>query len=139
MVRAMTQTGRRRSWWGWGWEDEDIKARFATLNIATGRRKGTFLPLVHDSEGLKLDATPSPIALVNEQQMQERWAAGPPMASDGLTNLKFEVIARASLPDAMPERSALWELIKVRLAGRPSAKQVEALAASAAPAGYRRT
>jgi hypothetical protein len=133
IVRAVN--GYSNDYWGWGWEDEDVKARFATLNIATGRRKGTFLPLVHDSEGLKLDATPSPIALVNEQQMQERWAAGPPMASDGLTNLKFEVIARASLP----ERSALWELIKVRLAGRPSAKQVEALAASAAPAGYRRT
>ena len=52
--------------------------------------------------------------------------------------LKFEVIARASLPDAMPERSAPWELVKVRLAGRPNAKQVEVLAASAGPPGYRR-
>ena len=45
---------------------------------------------------------------------------------------------RASLPDAMPERSAPWELVKVRLAGRPNAKQVEGLAASAGPPGYRR-
>jgi len=38
----------------------------------------------------------------------------------------------------MPERSAPWELVKVRLAGRPSTKQLEALAASTAPTGYRR-
>ena len=80
----------------------------------------------------------SPIALVNEELMQERWAPGHPAAPDGLTTLKFEVITRASLPDAAPDRSASWELVKVRLAGRPSAKQTEALAASAAPPGYRR-
>jgi hypothetical protein len=60
------------------------------------------------------------------------------MAPDGLTTLTFEVIARASLPDPMPERSAPWELVKVRLAGRPSARQAEVLAASGAPTGYRR-
>ena len=130
--------GYSNDYWGWGFEDEDIKARFAAAGAAPGRRKGTFLPLVHDSEGLKLDATPSPIAQVNQQLMQERWAAGPPAAPEGLTTLTFEVIGRASLPDAMPERSAPWELVKVRLAGRPSAKQAEALAASAAQAGYRR-
>jgi hypothetical protein len=129
--------GYSNDYWGWGFEDEDIKARFAAAGIATDRRKGTFLPLVHDSEGLKLDATPSPIALVNQQLMQERWAAGLPAAQDGLTTLTFEVIARASLPDTMPERSAPWELVKVRLAGRPNAKQAEVLAASAPP-GYRR-
>ena len=130
--------GYSNDFWGWGWEDEDIKARFAAADVPTGRRRGTFLPLVHDSEGLKLDASPSPIALVNQQQMQERWAAGPPAAPDGLTTLGFEVITRASLPDATPERSAPWELVKVRLAGRPSARQAEVLAASAGPPGYRR-
>ena len=63
--------GYSNDYWGWGFEDEDIKARFAVAGVPTGRRKGTFLPLVHDSEGLKLDATPSPIALVNQQLMQE--------------------------------------------------------------------
>jgi hypothetical protein len=129
--------GYSNDYWGWGFEDEDIKARFAAAGIARSRRKGTFLPLVHDSEGLKLDATPSPIALVNQQLMQERWAAGLPMESDGLATLTFEVIGRASLPDPMPERNAPWELVKVRLAGRPSAKQAEVLAQSAAR-GYRR-
>jgi hypothetical protein len=130
--------GYSNDYWGWGYEDEDFKLRFTVTGIEAGRRKGTFLPLVHDSEGLKLDATPSPIALTNQQLMQERWANGPPMASDGLTTLTFEVIARASLPDPMPERSASWELVKVRLAGCPNPKQTEALAASAVPLGKRR-
>jgi hypothetical protein len=133
-----TVNGYSNDYWGWGFEDEDIKARFTAAGIAPGRRKGTFLPLVHDSEGFKLDATLSPIAHVNQQLMQERWAAGPPMASDGLTTLTFEVISRASLPEPMPERSAPWEFVKVRLAGRPSIEQAEALNASAAPTAYRR-
>jgi hypothetical protein len=130
--------GYSNDYWGWGFEDEDIKARFAMAGIVPGRRKGTFLPLVHDSEGLQLDATPSLIALANQQLMQERWSAGPPVAADGLTTLTFEVIGRTSLPDAMPERSAPWEFVKVRLAGRPSARQAEALAAFARSPGYRR-
>ena len=125
--------GYSNDFWGWGYEDEDIKMRFAVADIATDRRKGTFLPLAHDSEGLKLDATPSAIALVNQQQLQERWAASLP--TEGLSTLKFEVIGRSSLPDSMPERSAPWELVKVRLHGRPSPQQ---LAVLAAPPGYRR-
>jgi hypothetical protein len=128
--------GYSNDFWGWGYEDEDIKARFVAAGIATGRRKGTFLPLVHDSEGLKLDATPSPIALINRQQLHERWAAGLP--AEGLSTLKFEVVGRASLPDPAPERSASWELVKVKLHGQPSPQQLAALAAHGAPPGYRR-
>ena len=68
--------------------------------------------------------------------MQERWAAGPPAAPEGLSTLTFEVIGRGSLPDPAPERSAPWELVKVRLHGRPSARQQDALAAPSAPLGY---
>jgi hypothetical protein len=129
--------GYSNDYWGWGYEDVDIKARFEAAGVATGRRKGTFLPLVHDSEGFKLDATPSPIALVNQQLMQERWATGLPAAADGLRGLKFDVISRARLPDPLPERAAAWELVKVRLPGHPSPKQQEALAAASARPGYR--
>jgi glycosyl transferase family 7 (putative galactosyltransferase) len=129
--------GYSNDYWGWGYEDEDIKTRIAVAGIATSRRKGTFLPLVHDSEGFKLDATPSPIALVNQQLVQERWAAGLPAAADGLSGLEFEVISRANLPDPLPERTATWELVKVRLLGRPSREQEEALAAAGARPGYR--
>jgi len=119
--------GYSNDYWGWGYEDEDIKARFVAAGIVTGRRKGTFLPLVHESEGFRLDTTPSPIALANQQLLRERWAAAPAAAAEGLGTLAFEVIARASLADPSPERRAPWELIKVRLAGRPSLRQQEAL------------
>jgi hypothetical protein len=69
--------------------------------------------------------------------MQERWAAGLPAAADGLSGLKFDVISRAGLPDPLPERTATWELVKVRLPGRPSPQQQEALAAAGARPGYR--
>ena len=128
--------GYSNDYWGWGFEDEDFKLRFAVAGIEPGRRKGTFLPLAHDSEGFRLDATPSAIALVNQQMMQERWRAGLP--ADGLSTLKFEVIARASLPDPLPERRAPWDMVKVRLGGCPTPQQHEALAAPGASPGYRR-
>jgi hypothetical protein len=128
--------GYSNDYWGWGFEDEDFKLRFAVAGIEAGRRKGTFMPLVHDSEGFKLDATPSPIALVNRQLMQERWAVGLP--AEGLSTLKFDVIGRASLPDPSPERRAPWDLVQVRLSGHPTAQQQQALAASGASPGYRR-
>jgi hypothetical protein len=130
--------GYSNDFWGWGYEDEDIRMRFAVADIATDRRKGTFLPLAHDSEGLKIDATPSPIALVNQQLMRERWTAGLPVPTDGLSGLEFDVISRARLPDPAPERAASWELVKVRLPGRPTRQQEEAIAAAGARLDYRR-
>jgi hypothetical protein len=121
--------GYSNDYWGWGFEDEDFKLRFAAAGIAPGRRKGTFLPLVHDSEGFNLDASPAPIALVNQRLLQDRWGAIAPAAEDGLSTLSFDVLERRTVPDPFPERAAPWEVIKVRIKARPSRDQQEALSA----------
>ena len=98
--------GYSNDYWGWGFEDVDFQLRFGAAGIEAGRRKGTFLPLAHDSEGVKLDLTPTPIAEVNHRLVQDRWAKGAPAIKDGVSTLAFDVIERKTLPDPSPERPA---------------------------------
>ena len=40
-VRSVTEGGRRRSWWGWGWEDEAVSGdALASIAAAIARRPG---------------------------------------------------------------------------------------------------
>ena len=131
--------GYANDYWGWGFEDEDLKARFAAAAISLGRRKGTYLALDHDSEGLALNGAPTPIAIVNQQLFQARWAPGVAAIEDGISTLAFEVVERRRLPDPAPERQAPWESIKVRLKGRPSRLQEDAHRERAAAVAGRRS
>ena len=45
--------GYSNTYWGWGFEDVDLKRRFDRAGIAVGRRRGTFRPLAHDHAGFK--------------------------------------------------------------------------------------
>jgi len=113
--------GYANDYWGWGYEDLDLKKRFQAAGITLGRRKGTFQPLDHDSEGFESDARPTPAALANQQRYAMRWPPGPAIAQpDGLKTLAFEVLNRRRLPEEeLVERPALWEMVTVRLKTNP--------------------
>jgi hypothetical protein len=116
--------GYSNEYWGWGFEDFDLKKRFLAAGMTLGQRKGTFASLDHDSEGHKLDGTPTPAHLQNHQRMIGKWtnatisadgALSAARKSDGLSTLKYEVISREEIPDPLPERQARWEIAKVKL------------------------
>jgi len=119
--------GFANSYWGWGPEDLDLAYRFMANKISPGRRKGTFSPLGHVNEGWQPDGKPTPIASVNTQLFQSRWAAGTATESDGLSTLAFEVLQRRSISDSSHERPASWEIVTVRLNMRPRTEQLEAI------------
>ena len=121
--------GFANSYWGWGFEDVDLKHRFDRAGIALGRRKGTFRPLDHDNNGFKLDGTPAPISTANQRIFDQRWAAGADPVTDGLSTLDYQIMRRQSVPDPRPERAADWTRITVRLKSEPSAEQTAAVAA----------
>jgi hypothetical protein len=121
--------GYANTYWGWGFEDIDLKRRFDRAGIRLARRRGTFQPLDHDNSGFKLDGTPSPISTVNQSLFDDRWAIGAEQVADGLSTLDYLVMQRQSLPDPKPERGAEWMKITVRLNARPSAEQVAAVEA----------
>lgn len=123
--------GHANQYWGWGMEDIDLRLRFEAAGIAWERRKGTFQPLFHDSEGHHLDGTLNAVAKANQFIFARRWPRGvvPPVAiaetnDDGLSSCRFQVLKRHPIPNpSAPERGAIFERITVRLDMRPSPEQ----------------
>jgi hypothetical protein len=111
--------GYSNEYWGWGFEDYDLRRRFLAAGVKLAHRKGTFAALQHPSEGHQLDGMPTPAHFQNEQRMLSKWAQSPDghseLQNDGLSTLKYEVISRQAIPDPMPEREACWEIVKVQL------------------------
>jgi hypothetical protein len=120
--------GYANSYWGWGYEDSDLRNRLMASGVSLGRRKGTFQPLDHDSRGFGLDCSLLPIGVVNSQRFDSRWSgdADNVMQEDGLKTVSYEIVNRLSIPDTPGERPALWEKITVRLLMQPSPEQLEA-------------
>jgi glycosyl transferase family 7 (putative galactosyltransferase) len=131
--------GYANSYWGWGYEDNDLRERLIASGIHIGSRDGTFQPLQHDNEGYRLDGSMTPIATVNGQIGKSRWLAGADnaMQADGLKNVSYEIVSRVPIPDTPGQRPAVWEKITVKLLMRPSPEQLEAIGnkAAASPAG----
>lgn len=120
--------GYSNSYWGWGFEDVDLKRRFDRAGVELKRRKGTFQALDHDNHGFKLDGSASPIAKVNEQLFDRRWAEGADPETEGVATVEYQIMRRMPLEDTRMERAAEWTKITVRLKGEPSAEQTAAIA-----------
>jgi hypothetical protein len=122
--------GYSNTYWGWGWEDTDLKHRYQSVGITVTRRKGSFQALDHDHCGYTLNdampwlsPTPKPTTLVNERHFNERWAkdgTALKLVDDGLTTLAFDVLDRRPVPEGpVVERAATWEVVKIRLNMKP--------------------
>jgi hypothetical protein len=119
--------GYSNSYWGWGYEDDDLRNRFGSAGIRIGRRKGTFQPLPHDNEGYRTNGDPTAISRVNGQIFMESWKSGSNARRDGLDSLVYEVLDRRSIPEGPEiERAAIWEMVTVRFNMQPLRSQIEA-------------
>jgi len=126
--------GFANSYWGWGYEDMDLAQRFLKAGFSHGRRKGTFLALDHQNEGLQIDKKTgakieqTPISVVNERLYQAKWSeGGTPSKNDGLSSLDFTILQRRAVPEiSSSERQGSWEIVTVRLNMRPTPEQVTA-------------
>jgi hypothetical protein len=121
--------GYSNAYWGWGWQDLDLRARYVAAGIVPGRRRGTFLPLDHDNRGFTHDGKPASISIVNQRVYDQKWAAGGRTDRDGLSSLQFDVLNRREIDIAIhTERPASWEIVTVRLGMQPLPEQLDALA-----------
>lgn len=122
--------GYANSYWGWGYEDEDLKWRFKAANIPCTRRKGTFDSLRHDNRGYNEDGSSTPAALANDKIFKDRWMNGGPVVvpqPDGLISTFYEILDRSYVPEEFTvERGARWEKVTVRLKMQPSSEQIKA-------------
>jgi MoaA/NifB/PqqE/SkfB family radical SAM enzyme len=126
--------GYSNRYWGWGWQDLDLRTRFVATGFGPVKRLGTFLPLDHDNRGFTLEGKPTPIGLVNRRLFDQKWAGGGQSADDGLSSLKYEILERRDIDRFVHnERPARWEIVKVRL-NLPSSPEHEAALDSGADA-----
>jgi hypothetical protein len=117
--------GFSNKYWGWGWEDIDLKERLGACGFPTMHRKGTFKALYHDNAGFQPDGKPSPVSVANRERFERAWTQGRPFLDDGLSGLSCDVQPPRKIYDVPePERAAVWEIVTVRLKPPPDLKQV---------------
>ena len=77
--------GYSNEYWGWGYEDCDLRSRFLARGIALGRRKGTYQALDHVSAGYDLQGKPRAIAEANRLLFEAKRATPMQSHRDGLS------------------------------------------------------
>jgi hypothetical protein len=63
----LAANGYSNKYIGWGYEDDDLKARLESQGFATASRDGTFIPLDHDHEGFTTSGEKNQDWLDNEK------------------------------------------------------------------------
>jgi hypothetical protein len=97
--------GFSNNYWGWGYEDVDLRERLLRRGLTYAHRDGTFRLLPHVDQGSHLDGTPTEDAKKNQAIFLSRWFdrryegwlrradVGEGWLQDGLTSLEFSVIS----------------------------------------------
>ena len=110
--------GYSNSYWGWGYEDTDLKKRIDINNIEIKYRDGFFHPLLHDNLGFVITkdnkAIPSDTSLINKKNYDEKWLNNENYLSDGLNNLKFDVKSNVEIYKNL-RNNALFEIRHIKV------------------------
>jgi hypothetical protein len=106
-------------YWGWGYEDADLRQRCETAGPLLERRDGTFQALAHPNAGFSPDGTLSADAIATQKVMQEKqkdFAAA--MQQDGLSSLSFNLLASQPVSlNGRPVANAFHHLVDIGLPG----------------------
>jgi hypothetical protein len=65
--------GFSNDYWGWGFEDVDLRERLLRCGLKPEHREGTFTALPHVDAGSHPDGTPTPAHRVNQKRYTDRW------------------------------------------------------------------
>jgi N-terminal domain of galactosyltransferase/N-terminal region of glycosyl transferase group 7 len=110
--------GYSNSYWGWGYEDTDMRIRCRAERIGLGYRDGTFEPLRHASNGYLADGKPSETHQTNRALCQRNSVAihaRNAHREEGLNSLRFEILARGPLTDGQGQPYPHTERVLVRI------------------------
>jgi hypothetical protein len=93
--------GYSNHFWGWGFEDADLKMRLEWAGFETKHRKGTFIALDHRHEGVDIERRPTESHIRNRGLLESRWTETTQeedWQKDGLSTMEFDVVWRRSIP-----------------------------------------
>lgn len=86
--------GYSNRYWGWGYEDSDLRKRCEAENLPIDYRDGTYRALDHVNEGQDINRRPTPDAVRNKAVF-DQWSTGTPdYKGDGLSSAKMRVLRR---------------------------------------------
>ena len=102
--------GYSNDYWGWGFEDIDLRFRCQLAGLPIGHRDGTFQPLPHAHNGQQAGVATA-AAVQNRQRCVEKIRTLRQTASqDGLSSLQFERVERhALIPGAWLHRVSIGQ------------------------------
>jgi hypothetical protein len=104
-------------YWGWGFEDCELRLRFQKAGIPLHFRDGTFWPLRHDHNGYDPQSgAPNEVARANEQRYQQRVArleASPLAAWGGLNSLDYRVVQKRTVRPPDTDGRGHFEMVTV--------------------------
>jgi len=87
--------GYSNSFWGWGFEDTDMKKRLDKNKIKIEYRDGVYQPLFHDNLGYEVDdnnnSKPSKYHMENQKIFEKKWKNVKNYLEDGINNFKFKI------------------------------------------------
>jgi hypothetical protein len=112
--------GFANSYWGWGYEDVDLRERLLRCGFVHAHRDGTFRSLPHVDLGSHADGTPTADAKKNQAIFISRWfdrqgvrwrrraEVGDDWLKDGLASLEFSMVSPLrSLPHEASARARI--------------------------------
>lgn len=97
--------GFSNEFWGWGFEDSELRRRCVAAGLTIQYRDGTFRPLQHPHQGIGGDGNWTTTAQRNFGLLKSRWSGlkrGEVQRRDGLSSLRFAVLAREEFPPDGP-------------------------------------
>lgn len=104
-------------YWGWGFEDQELRLRLLARNVTPALRDGTFEALPHESPGF--DATTgrlTPAAQRNQKLFESRKShldSAHASEWDGLSSIDFTIQRRYPIKPAEPSGRGLFEMVTV--------------------------
>ena len=90
--------GFSNDYWGWGYEDADLRLRCVRAGLSVDHRDGSFQSLPHRNRGYVEDGTRTTEALTNAARYEEKArTAGEHFFAEGLHTLHFQEVTRQPL------------------------------------------